>query len=114
MGVFMKRFFALLLLLSCVLCAVSCRNTVEDEPASVYFIGKVVSVHETSLMVEVTDSGDCGLAVGTPASVSLRNLANSTNASYQEGSVIRVEFDGLVQESYPVGIPSVHKIETVK
>ena len=107
----MKRWLTLFLAMVCLLLAVGCEAP-EEEPSRVYFIGAVVTVSESSLMVEVTDAGDCGLTVGTLASVSVRHFSGDTSV-YHVGDLVRVEFNGLVQESYPVGIPTVYSIVKV-
>lgn len=107
----MKRWLTLFLAMVCLLLAVGC-EVPEEEPSRVYFIGAVVTVSESSLMVEVTDAGDCGLTVGTPASVSVRHFSGDTSV-YHVGDLVCVEFNGLVQESYPVGIPTVYSIVKV-
>ena len=108
----MKRVLALLLILTCMLFAIGCEEPQENEPSHVYFIGTVESVSEASIMVEVTDAGDCGLTVGTPASVSLYALGEN-KPTLAVGDSVRVEFDGVVQESYPVGIPTVFSVVKV-
>ena len=107
----MKRLFAILLAVFCLTFAVGC-DEAETDTAHVFLIGEVTSVNEYSLMVEVIDSGDCGLLVGTDASVSVRGLSEDLSL-YRVGDRIRVEFDGVVQESYPVGISTVYDISKV-
>lgn len=114
----MKRWLTFFLAVVCLLFAVGCESPeqspeqVPEESSRVYFIGEVTYVSESSLMVDVTDAGDCGLTVGTPASVSLRNVP-TTSSAYRVGDLVRVVFNGMVQESYPVGIPTVYSVDKV-
>ena len=107
----MKRLFAILLAVCCLTFVVGCDEAIVDR-SSVFVIGEVTSVSEFGLMIEVTDSGDCGLSVGTLASVSLRGVSDDPSM-YQVGDFVRVVFDGGVQESYPVGISTVYGITKI-
>lgn len=74
---------------------------------SVFFIAKITEVNESSLLVEVTDKGSTALNRGTAAYVS---TAFDAYVACAVGDSIRVEFDGLIQEVYPLIIPNVISI----
>jgi len=107
----MKRWLAVLMAALCVILLGACQEKLSEEeadPTHVYFVAEVVELLDGSLMVRVTDPGDSGTAVGTDAALFLRNVTLPDGLC--EGDLIRVEFDGLVQESYPIGIPNIDSI----
>ena len=78
-------------------------TTAAETTAAPYltFEAKVVEVNGDSLLVEVTDSLDSLLSIGTRASLSSGGIA------FEVGDSIKVTFDGVVQETYPVQLPNV-------
>lgn len=66
------------------------------------FEGKIIELNGNQLLVEVTDSGDSLISVGTQVSFS----AIAENG-YEKGDSVKVTFDGVVQETYPLRIPNV-------
>lgn len=72
------------------------------EPAGLTFEAKVVEVLENSLLIEVTEKGSSLLSTGTEAYISV----DDGNA-YSVGDELKITFDGVVQETYPVKIPNV-------
>ena len=72
-----------------------------------YFDARVVEILEGTILVEVTDTGSSNLMTGTPAYLKTEGKGISV------GDRIRVLFDGLVEESYPVQIPHISNIEIV-
>ncbi len=71
------------------------------------FEAKVVEVLEKSLLVEVTESHDSLISVGTQVSFS------SGGGVFKVGDRVKVTFDGVVQETYPVQLPDVLSIITL-
>ena len=65
------------------------------------FEALVVKVLDNSLLVEVTAKGDSGLSVGTQAYVS------TDVAGIEAGNKVKVMYDGVVEESYPVRLSNV-------
>ena len=66
------------------------------------FEGKIIELNGNQLLVEVTDSGDSLISVGTQVSFSA--IAES---GYEKGDSVTVTFDGVVQETYPLIISNV-------
>lgn len=65
------------------------------------FEALVVKVLDNSILVEVTAKGDSGLSVGTQAYVS------TDVAGIEAGNKVKVMYDGVVEESYPVRLSNV-------
>ncbi|MBE6774498.1 MAG: hypothetical protein E7544_09835 [Ruminococcaceae bacterium] len=72
------------------------------------FEAKVIEVNENTMLIEVTDGMNSHLQTGNQANVSVGD------GSYKEGDKVRVVFDGLVQESYPLQLPNVHEITVIE
>ncbi len=72
------------------------------------FEALVITVSKNSLLVEVTSQGDSGLSVGTQAylSTDLKGI--------EAGDSIKVIYDGVVEETYPVRLPNVFGIGVSK
>ena len=72
------------------------------------FEALVIKVLDQSVLVEVTSEGTSGLSVGTQAYLS------SDGDGAEAGDTVKVIFDGVVQETYPVQIPNVLGIGVAK
>ncbi len=68
------------------------------------FEAKVIEVNGSTLLIEVTDSLDSLLDSGSRANIT------SGGGTYSEGDSIKVTFDGVVQESYPLQLPNIKDI----
>lgn len=68
------------------------------------FEAKVVELYDENgrILVEVTEQGSSGLSVGTQA-----HLLSTGMVAIEKGDTLKVIFDGMVQETYPVQIPNV-------
>ena len=75
------------------------------------FEAKLVELYDESgaLLVEVTEPGSSGLSAGTQAYL----LSTGTEA-YEKGDTLKIIFDGIVEETYPVRIPNVYGIGVSK
>ena len=109
----MKKFAAILLLVACVFSLCACWTSPKDsgDAMQMYFEARVTELHEERLLAEVTEKGDTALEPGTPVYVV------TTFEGYKPcdvGDVIRVEFNSVIQESYPPIIPYVTNIVKVK
>ena len=80
-------------------------ESITEQP--VFFIAKITEVNESSLLVEVIDGGSTAFYKGTEVCVS---TAFDAYVVCAVGDSIRVEFDGLIQEVYPLVIPNVISI----
>ncbi len=78
-----------------------------------YFIAKVVELYEKSMLLEVTDKGNCGVNIGNQITVSTEKIAGvlANDASMVTDNYLRIEFDGLILESYPLQLGKVFKID---
>jgi hypothetical protein len=72
-----------------------------------YFDARVVEILEGTILVEVTEAGSSYLTPGMPA------YLRTEDGKLAVGDHVRVTFDGMVQESYPVQIPHISNIEIV-
>lgn len=84
---------------------VTVATTVGTTNAAEYsFEAKVLKEYNSDgvLLVEVTDTGNSGLSVGTQA-----ELHSVGMGAYEKDDTLKIIFDGVVQETYPVKIPNV-------
>lgn len=105
----MKKVMVSILALICVVGLVGCTAGKENNlnETAAYFTATVTEVHESSLLVEITDTGSTSLGEGTPVHVST-NFDGYTECAV--GDSIQIEFDGMIQELYPPIIPGVTAI----
>lgn len=92
--------------------AVTASTTVAATKVSEYSFGaKVLKEYNSDgvLLVEVTDTGSSGLSVGTQA-----ELHSVGMGAYEKDDTLKIIFDGVVQETYPVKIPNVLGIGVAK
>ena len=107
----MKKLIALVLAMICVLGLSAC-NSKKDIPfddTDVFFVGKVTEVNDTYLLVEVSDKGNTSFSVGTSVEVSLASKTSWPIPAV--GDTVNVFYSGKVQETYPVRITEVYRIE---
>ena len=83
------------------------RDDAEYGQMWMYFEAKVVEVLEETVLVEITEAGSSYLTPGTPAYLRVQDR------EFAAGDQIRVVFDGMVQESYPVQIPHIYEMTVV-
>ncbi len=91
---------------------VTVATTVGTTNAAEYsFEAKVLKEYNSDgvLLVEVTDTGSSGLSVGTQA-----ELHSVGMGAYVKDDILKIIFDGVVQETYPVKIPNVLGIGVAK
>lgn len=115
----MKKFVHVLVVFILATMFVACQNNGIGETTaithekngiaepSVYFVAKVVSSGEKSILVEVTDAGNSNISLGSEAWISSRIEQNIDYSSYAADDYVRVVFDGAVMESYPLQINTV-------
>lgn len=110
-------FFLTAVMLATLLCA--CQDveqidtsviTSEQQGAERYFVAQVVNTNEGSLLVEIINEGTSYISLGNQAWISSPKESNVSYAGYAEGDYVRVTFDGLVMETYPLQINSVTSI----
>lgn len=105
----MKKVFLWLMTLICLFSLFGCtaKEPAASSDPTAYFIAKITEVSDGRLFAEVTDSGITALEIGTPVYVSTDFEGYTERTA---GEVIRVEFNTVIQESYPPIIPYVTAI----
>lgn len=107
----MNKFLSTILIITCLLTLGACG--VKDNGAKPYLIGKVVELKEETMLIEVTDKGNCGVGVGDPIYVSTEKivgvLANDRKAVTD--NYLRIEFDGAIMETYPLKLGEIFRID---
>ncbi len=78
------------------------------QTAEYSFEALVIKVLDKSVLVEVTSQGSSGLSVGTQA------YLLTDEKGCEAGDTVKVIFDGVIQETYPVQIPNVFGIGVAK
>ena len=109
----MKKIGLLLcaLLCICTLCACNMQEKAPEFDASnPYFTGRVIEKNEIGCLMEVTDMGNTGFAVGEKLNV---NTNISGCPEYAAGDHLRISFDGKVALSYPGQILNVFVVSKV-
>lgn len=118
----MKKFIALTLAFFCIFGLVGCNSSTDisvDETESfvnekeAFFIAKVVDLQETSMLVEVTAKGNSGVGVGNQVIVSTEKIAGviANDSTTVTDNYLRIEFDGYVMETYPLGLGKIYRID---
>ncbi len=83
-------------------------SSTTSAPKGVYhFEALVIKVNDSSVLVEVTAQDDSGLSVGTQVTFAV----NAENETFEAGDKLKVSYDGVVQETYPLQISNVFGIE---
>lgn len=82
-------------------------TTTERQETEVYFVAKVVEPGEETLLVEITEAGNSHISLGSQAWISSHEESNVSYSGYAAGDYVRICFDGMVMETYPLQINSV-------
>ena len=111
----MKRFLSLALVLICVLGLIACNSDkdISIDGDGTFFVAKVLEIREKTILVKVTHKGNSGMSVGNQAILSNEKIAGviADNSSSVTDNYIRVEFDGVIMESYPLQLGEIFKID---
>ena len=109
----MKKIVLLLCVFLCICTLCACQGSEkapEFDKSNPYFAGKVIEKNEIGCLMEVTDMGNTGFAVG-------EKLVVSTDISgcpeYDVGDQLKISFDGKVALSYPGQILNVFVVSKV-
>ena len=109
----MKKVALLLCAALCLFTLCACHSQ-EDTPEfdilNPYFTGKVIEKTDNGCLMEVTDVGNTGFAVGERLLV---NTAISGSPAYDVGDCLKISFDGKVALSYPGQILNVFLVSKV-
>lgn len=77
--------------------------------AEAYFDAEIIEARDNSLLVKVIESGDSGILLGSEAWIS-SGKSVIDYSGFSVGETIKVFYDGVVMESYPLQINSVTSI----
>lgn len=85
------------------------------QPPSYYiFTAKVIEIYDNGgLLVEVEDAGSTTITVGSQVSVPSKLSEDADFTEVKLGESVRVTFDGVIQELYPLQLPNVLSVEPV-
>lgn len=88
------------------------KNINFDETGT-FFIAKVVEIKETTMLVEVTYKGNCGVSEGDKISVPTEKIAGvlDNDPSIVTENYVRIEFDSRIMETDPLKLGEVFKID---
>ena len=111
----MKKWIAFVFAFVCLLGSGGC-NSNKDIPfdeTGAFFIAKVVEIKETTMLVEVTYKGNCGVSEGDQVSIPTEKIAGilDSDPSIVTDNYVRIEFDGSLMETYPLKLGEVFKID---
>ena len=108
----MKKFLMILFALICLLSLVACgaRSGKDlDKPDDLYtFEATILEIHDSYFLVEpAADSQEINSS--DKIQVSTQNADSS--AQWQVGDLVRITYNGQIQELYPAILPQVYKVE---
>lgn len=102
----MKRLLPLILALACVLSLSACGG---EPGGQAYFNATVLSVNDGSAELECTERLTSGISVGERFTISTDAVSGGA-PELAVGDAVRVEFDGLIMESYPIQLGTIFAI----
>lgn len=103
----MKRLLSLILALACVLSLSACGG---EPGGQAYFNATVLEVRDGAVEVECTEQLTSGISVCERFTISTDTASSGGAPELAAGDAIRVEFDGLIMESYPIQLGTVFAI----
>lgn len=103
----MKRLLPLILALACVLSLSACGG---EPGGQAYFNATVLAVNEGSAELECTDKLTSGISVGERFTISTDTASSGGAQELAVGDAVRVVFDGLIMESYPIQLGTIFAI----
>lgn len=107
----MKKLLTILLCLTIMLTLGACGNKADED--KLYFIAKVIELKEETMLIEVTDKGNCGVGVGNQVTVSTEKIAGAIadDSATVTNNYLYIEFDGTIMESYPLQLGEIYRID---
>ncbi len=84
-----------------------------EEETSESFDATVINVTTSSFLVTPLE-GERELSVSDKIYVNKEDLDSEMDAGITEGSIVRISYDGRIEETYPAKIPKVYKIEYLR
>ena len=107
----MKKLLSILLCLIFVLTLGACANNADEN--EFYFIAKVIELKDETMLIEVTNKGNCGVGVGNQVTVSTEKIADiiADDSATVTDNYLYIEFDGTIMESYPLQLGEIYRID---
>lgn len=122
----MKKVLAIVLALSCILMFGACakKESADDVNSTtsklekaitgdeIYFMAKMIELQEVTMVIEVIDKGNSGVAVGDKIVISTEKIRTALADNYLAviENYLCVEFDGTVMETSPLQLGTIHEI----
>ena len=103
----LQRLLPLILALACVLRLTACGG---EPGAAASFHATVLAVNEGSAELECTDKLTSGISVGERFTISTDTASSDGAPELAVGDAVRVVFDGLIMESYPIQLGTIFAI----
>lgn len=103
----MKRLLPLILALACVLSLCACGG---EPGGQAYFNAAVLVVNEGSAELECTEQLTSGISVGERFTISTDTASSDGAPELAVGDAVRVVFDGLIMESYPIQLGTIFAV----
>lgn len=111
----MKRLFTIILALTLVFSIVGCGNQNDDSTqagkptnSEVCFDARIIEVHDTYFLVEPVEGS---AELNSSDKIEVANKSIDSPLVPGVGSLLRITYDGMIQETYPARIANVYKIE---
>lgn len=103
----MKRSAAFILTLLCLFTLSACSSE------KAFFIAKVLEIGDSTILIEVTDKGNCGVSIGDQIRFSSEKLGGvlENDSSIVTENYLRVEFNGEIMETYPLKLGEIFSID---
>lgn len=108
----MKKLIALVFALVCVLglCACDSKKDIPFDDTDVFLVGKVIEVHDSYLLVEVTDKGNTSFSIGAKVEVSTNVSSADGCPNFVAEEYAKILYDGKVATENPPGRLEAHSI----
>ena len=125
----MKKLLAIFLTITCIMMLGACAkkdntnngnsNDLKLEKAitgdEIYFVAKLVELYEITMLIEVTDKGNSGVAVGDRIVIPTEKISTALADNYVEttDNYLCIEFDGNIMETSPLELGTIHEINVI-
>lgn len=103
----MKSLLPLILALACVLSLSACGS---EPGGKAYFNATILEVRDGAVELECTDKLTSGISVGERFTISTDTASSGGAPELAVGDAVRVVFDGLIMESYPIQLGTIFAI----
>lgn len=110
----MKKLTAIIIVLTCLLTLAACnKESTIPKSGNPFFIAKVCKVNEITMLIEVTDKGNCSVQIGDPITISTEKIDGvlASDPTTVTNNYLRIEFDGNIMETYPLQLGEIFRID---